>query len=201
MRTPNCACLVCSKPMYRRPYELKKYRHVACMDHRAIAQKLSGITDAQQSGLSLGREKGTNHRVGYKHLESSKIKASLSHKKWAQNNPERIVLRGLKSRGENHYRWNGGISRLNTSIRTMHENRKWADAVRARDKYCLRCGSENKLEAHHKKHLSHLIEYLGVTNRNEARKFAVILWDLNNGETLCKKCHWLEHGRIYDDNR
>src|SRR5689334_8304987 len=130
MRTPNTECLVCGKPLYRRPFELAKVRHVACMEHRALAQKISGITPAQKAGLALGSVKGTNYRVGYKHKVESRKKASESHKRWCAANPDAVKARGAKNRAENHYRWNGGSSRLNTSVRQMNENRIWMDAVK-----------------------------------------------------------------------
>lgn len=195
MRTPNAACIVCSKPFYRRPGELAKVRHVACMAHRAVAQKLSGITPSQHAGLSLGRQKGTNHRAGYRHRPESKAKASATHKVFWAANHDLAIARGQKIRGEAHYRWKGGISRLNQSIRRMTENRKWMDAVKARDGACLRCGSTRCLESHHRVGLATLIERLGIRSRDDARKNSAALWDLENGETLCRQCHYAEHGR------
>lgn len=200
MRTPNCECLVCGKPMYRRPYELAKVRHVACMEHRAEAQKISGITEKQNAALSLGRQKGTNHREGYKHREESKQKCSQSHKTYCANNPEKVAARGEKIRGENGGNWKGGISRLNTSIRQMTENRKWMDAVKFRDKACVKCGSVDNLESHHIVPLSSIIENLGILNRDDARKHKDVLWDLSNGVTLCRSCHYAEHGRTVNEN-
>lgn len=196
-RTPNCKCVVCGKPLYRRPYELKKVRHVACMEHRAEAQKLSGITDKQLEGLSLGREKGTNHRAGYKHKDSSRLKASESHKKWCAENPDKVMARGAKNRGENHYRWKGGSSRLNVSIRTMTEHRKWMDAIKERDGMCA-CGSTENLESHHIIPFRALLDKYGIKNREDARRCAE-LWDLSNGITVCRKCHYEIHGKKYED--
>lgn len=197
MRTPNCKCLICSKPLYRRPSELAKVRHVACFEHRAKAQSISGVTPAQQAGLSLGREKGTNHRTGYRHTPEAKKKASASHLKWCAENPDKVNARAEKLRGEQHYRWNGGVSKLNLSIRQMNENRKWMEAVKDRDgRKCVRCGSGECLESHHKKELAVLIQEHGITSRDDARNIAE-LWDISNGETLCERCHYSEHGRIY----
>lgn len=200
MRTPNSSCIVCGKPLYRRPSELKKVRHVVCKEHRGEAQKISGITPSQLAGLSLGREKGTNHRTGYKHREESKRKASESHKAWCAANPDRIAARGLKVRGENNYRWNGGISKLNTSIRQMNENRKWMDAVKERDRECRVCETTKNLESHHIIPLAILIDEHGIKNRDEARKCPA-LWDLDNGITLCRGHHYKLHGRNYENQR
>ena len=195
MRTPNAACLVCAKPLYRRPNELARVRHVACMEHRALAQHLSGVTEAQRAGLALGAVKGTNHRTGYSHRPESKAKVAAANKAFWLANPEKLEARSIKTRGPLNYRWKGGAAKLNLSIRQMNENRKWMDAVKARDGSCLRCGSVELLEAHHRTTLAVLVEALGIKSRDDARTHATALWDLNNGETLCQSCHYAEHGR------
>src|SRR5882762_10704155 len=188
MRTPNTKCLLCEKPLYRRPHELIKYRYTACMSCRGRAQLVAGITDKQQTGLLLGRKKGTNNRTGYRHKPESRRKASDTHKKYWSDHPEEAIARAANTRGANHYRWNGGSSKLNTSIRQMTENRKWMDAIKTRDGKCVRCPSVNDLESHHKKSLAQMIAELGITSRDDARKHADVLWDLNNGITLCQPC-------------
>lgn len=195
MRTPNTACIICAKPLYRRPNEVARTRFAACMVHRAEAQKLAGITDRQQAGLALGREKGTNHRAGYRHREESKAKVSASNRKFWAAHPVELEQRGAKLRGELHYQWKGGASKLNIAIRQMTENRKWMDAVKARDGGCVRCGGTDKLQSHHKRGLAELIEALSIKSVEDARQHSAVLWDLENGETLCEPCHYAEHGR------
>lgn len=196
MRTPNCVCIVCSKPMYRRPHELAKVRHVACMEHRAEAQKISGITDAQQRGLALGRPKGTNHRTGYKHREESKRKVSASNKAFWAAHPDQAAARGAKTRGERNRLWKGGITLLNKAVRTMSAYRNWTRAVRYRDGKCLRCGATEDLESHHITELVVLFGRFSIKTVDDARACDA-LWNVDNGETLCEKCHCAEHGRQY----
>lgn len=199
MRTPNSKCCVCEKPLYRRPSDLKKSRHVACMEHRAEAQKLSGITEKQKSGLAKGRRKGTNNRTGFTHDSATKEKITASIKAWCEQNQEKITERGAKTRGENHYNWKGGSSRLNVSIRQMNENRRWMDAVKERDGWvCVECGSAENVESHHIIPLAYLVSANGIRNRQDARN-CLALWDLNNGKTLCEKCHYEIHGRRHAD--
>lgn len=200
MRTPNCECCVCGKPLYRRPYELGKVRHVACMAHRAEAQVRSGITDAQKSGLSLGRQPGTNHRAGYKHHEESKRKTSESHKAWCAANPGKVRARGEKTRGERHYQWKGGASTLNAAIRRLTEFRKWAKSVRERDGRCTVCGTTDNLEAHHIEPFAALVHAHRLHDTDAARGCAP-LWDVSNGETLCQRCHYDRHGRKHAKTR
>jgi len=198
MRTPNAKCTICDKPLYRRPSELAKVRHVACMEHRNEAQAQAGLADAQLTALSLGRKPGTNNRTGYKHRKESKLKTSESQKKWCAANPDRVKARGDKTRGKNHYNWKGGCSRLNAAIRRLTENRKWMDAVKTRDGKCLVCGSIERLESHHIVPLAVLAGVHGITNREQARDCKE-LWDLKNGMTVCTRCHYKIHGRKYED--
>ena len=198
MRTPNTACIICEKPLYRRPFELANIRYAACMAHRAKAQSVAGITEAQAAGLSLGASLGGKTRLGYKHREDTKAKTSESHKKWCAENPDRVAERSIKRRGEKAYNWNGGSSRLNVTVRILNENRKWMAAVKARDSQCNRCGSIENLEAHHIVELADLIKMHGVKSADDARNTPE-LWDLENGETLCRRCHYAHHGRIYSE--
>lgn len=196
-RSPNSACVVCGVALYRRPYELARVRHVACMAHRAEAQKLSGITDAQREALSMGRTPGNNHLKGTKKSEASKAKASASNAAYWRENKAAALARAKA--GPDHYGWKGGITQLNQSIRQMTEYRRWTLAVRQRDGRCLRCGSVENMESHHRDELAVLIDRHGIKNRSDARQCAA-LWDIENGVTLCRRCHYAEHGRSHRGN-
>lgn len=195
MRTPNTKCILCAKPLYRRPPDLRRARYAACYQCRSRAQSVVGITEAQAAGLAKARKKGTNHRTGYVHRPESKAKVAESNRRFWAAHPELALQRAANSRGELAYNWKGGQSRLNLSIRQMHENRKWMDAVKERDGACVRCGSAEELESHHIIELAILIERCCVKTRADARHHAAVLWDLSNGETLCRTCHWRHHGR------
>lgn len=198
MRTPNSECCICGKPLYRRTGELARVRYVSCLKHRNEAQSIAGLTAAQIGSLALGRKPGTNNRIGYKHSEESKSKLSASHKFWCAANPDKVRARGEKVRGENHYRWRGGCSRLNAAIRRLTENRKWVDAVKDRDGKCFVCGAAETLEAHHIVPLAVLVEGYGITNRDQARDCSA-LWEVSNGVAVCPRCHYKIHRRTYED--
>ena len=74
------------------------------------------------------------------------------------------------------------------------------DAVKARDGCCQECGATDPLEAHHKIHIAELIDTLGIKSREDAAKHANVLWDIENGKTLCRPCHYAEHGRTYNED-
>lgn len=196
MRTPNSECCICKKKFYRRPCELKKYRFFACIEHRAKAQILFGQTDKQKQALKLGRTIGINHLNGIPKSKESNIKRSKSMKKWIKNNPEKAKERGKKIRGNNHYNWKGGISNINQAIRRMTEYRKWSKNIKLRDKKCIKCNSIILLEANHIKPLSEIILEFNINCCEDARK-CNILWDINNGITLCKICHYKYHNRNF----
>jgi len=195
MRTPNTECSICGKPLYRRPREFKEGVEFCCKGCRSELYKKR----PPSGNLELGREKGTNHLEGISKSEESNIKRAKSNKEFWTNNSDKAIQRGEKTRGDKHYNWKGGISSLNKSIRTMTENRKWMDAVKERDKLCLKCGSVENLESHHKKSIQEIIEEFNIRNRQDARECS-ILWDINNGGTLCQKCHYEIHGRKYDND-
>ena len=195
MRTPNTQCEICKKPLYRRPSDLARYKAVCCVGCRSELYKKR----EPSPNLILGREKGNNHLEGIPKSKASNIKRSKSHKKWCKENPDKVKERGEKVRGENHYNWKGGSTKLNKSIRLMTENRKWQKEVKKRDKNCQHCRSKKELEAHHIIPIVMLFEKYKITNRDEARNCPE-LWDIKNGLTLCRRCHYKLDNRKYNDN-
>lgn len=83
------------------------------------------------------------------------------------------IARGRKMRGENHPFWTGGHQER------PWEARKWAKKVKDRDKnMCVECLSAVQVQAHHIK---------DWVRNSELR------YDINNGTTLCPKCHATKH--------
>jgi len=88
--------------------------------------------------------------------------------------------------GENNPCWRGGATALIIRIRGLKKYASWRESVFKRDGYiCQDCGFDkgNILEAHHIIFVSDCIK-----NKN-----LELIFDVNNGLTLCKKCHKKMH--------
>lgn len=201
MRTPNCECIICKKPLYRRPFELKKARYVACIEHRIEAQRKHCVTENQLKALSMGRQKGTNHLEGIPKSEHFKTILSLKMSEWCRNNPQQSKDRAICHKGDNHHLWNNGSSLFNQQVRRLQELRNWQNQVKDRDgRKCTKCGSNNNLESHHIVELSVLLVQYNICSIEEARNCKE-LWNIENGITLCQEHHYQIHGRNYENKR
>ncbi len=77
--------------------------------------------------------------------------------------------------GANSYFWKGGITPENEAIRGSAEAVAWKRAVMSRDGYrCYLCGAGGRLHAHH------IYPFA---------EFEKLRFDVDNGITLCPKCH------------
>lgn len=97
--------------------------------------------------------------------------------------------------GESSYGWKGGLSNINGLIRASKKMTEWRVRVFKRDNYtCQKCGDKKggNLEAHHIKPLSQIIKDNDIKTMYDALNCKE-LWDVNNGITLCKKCHHKIH--------
>lgn len=91
--------------------------------------------------------------------------------------------------GERNNFWKGGTTKLQDRIRKSIEYKQWRKTVYERDNYiCQKCGKNGRLEAHHIKSFSKIISENNIKTLEEAI-LCKELWNIENGETLCKSCH------------
>ena len=98
-------------------------------------------------------------RKGYRPSEATKRKVSEAFK------------------GEKSHFWKGGITPINSVIRSSLEYKLWREAVFKRDNYtCIWCGDKRG----------------GKLNADHIKPFALfpeLRFALDNGRTLCEPCH------------
>lgn len=128
--------------------------------------------------MSLTRKgKKTGKRKPFS--EETKRKMSISQTGKVRSEYTRKKISEAESGSKSH-RWKGGISKNNLIIRNGIEYRLWREAVFARDNWtCQKCLNRGvELEAHHIKKFS---------------LFPELRFAIDNGLTLCKDCHKLQH--------
>lgn len=144
-------------------------------------KKLSKKHIKNLSKSHMGKFSGEGFKKGHiptnKGLKASdeiKIKLSLSHK--GQHNSPKTQFKKGENKGAENYRWRGGISSENKTIRGSIEMQLWKNSVLSRDGWtCQKYETkDSKLHVHHIKNFSSSPEL----------RFAI-----DNGITLSAKAH------------
>jgi len=107
---------------------------------------------------------------------------------------------------QNNPAWKGGVTPLVNQIRRCHQYKDWRNAVFTRDDFtCVFCNTRGGwIEAdHYPKMFSEIFYENSIETIKQAQENGEF-WDINNGRTLCKKCHNSCHSKcktIVIDNR
>lgn len=141
-----------------------------------------------------GFQKGHSNKswLGKKHTEETKAKMRAARlKNNPMHNPDVVAKRSatLIKNGtfakENSNNWKGGITPEQILVRNSKEMGIWRNSIFVRDDHtCQHCGDrcgkgiDVYLHAHHIKGFA---------------EYPKLRFDVNNGITLCKKCHYEEH--------
>jgi hypothetical protein len=132
---------------------------------------------------------------GHKISEETKKRISKSlmgvkNPRWGKSLSEEAKKKlSLQRRGEKSHKWKGGKTKFEDCIYNSYKHRQWKKAVFQRDEEtCQKCGSKKMLSAHHLKSISSFVEKFSMKTLDEVLG-CVELWELDNGQTLCKKCH------------
>jgi hypothetical protein len=124
------------------------------------------------------------------------IEKRVSHFR-GKKRPEWVVnkIRSKIMKGKDCHFWKGGVCKLSHRLREIPEYKKWRKQVFERDHYtCQKCytksgnGIRVELEAHHIIRFVDILKDNNIKTIKEAIDFPN-LWDTNNGQTLCLKCH------------
>jgi len=137
--------------------------------------------------------KQIEHFVKNKKQISTKISKALTGKKLSLSHRLRL--------SESHKKKDS----VRLLIKRLRENityKEWRQKIFSRDNWtCQKCYKKGGyLEAHHKRTLSLLLKEYNIKTLEDAIKCR-LLWKIDNGITLCKKCHIEFHKRYgYKNN-
>jgi hypothetical protein len=111
--------------------------------------------------------------------------AKKARKGFRQNTGKTLFKKGIYA-GKKHWNWKGGISSKKKKMWSSGDYQNWRKAVFQKDNYacqiknCKKIDKETRiLNAHHIK---------------ETYKYPELIFDVNNGQTLCLKHHKELHG-------
>jgi len=127
---------------------------------------------------------------GRKFSEIHKKNLSISHKGHKVREDVKEKIKNSISK-EKHPNWKGGITPIVYQVRNSFKYRQWRSDIFTRDNYtCVNCNLRGVyLEAdHYPKRFSVIFREYKIKTFNEAMDCDE-LWNINNGRTLCKKCH------------
>jgi hypothetical protein len=115
-------------------------------------------------------------------------KGSFNHSKETKEKMKIVHIGKLT--GIKCYFWKGGITPLRMQIRASFRYRQWISDVFTRDDFtCQECGKRGgTLNAHHIKPFFLICEENKIITYEQALDCEE-LWNINNGKTLCERCH------------
>lgn len=217
---PELICPICGKKRYRHPSEIHhKCCSNKCGQHYRFLNVAQRVGEERLSYLYLTKQKsfrkisqitGVNIKTLRKMARHFKIPirhGSEAVKTQWENNQERKKYQAeILNKNRPDEAWNKGLTKNDHSslqkiseqrngkgnpcykdgstpyykrLRTQSPHRKWSRTVKKRDGYkCTKCGNRKQLHAHHIKSF---------------RKDTELRYDVDNGITLCKDCHWNLH--------
>lgn len=153
-------------------------------------------------GFWKGRKKSEEHinkirmgNLGKKRSEENRAKCKARRTPIEVRLKQSRVRRALNIVGEKNSAWKGGITPIVKKIRHSCEYIDWRSSIFRRDNYsCIFCGKRGGyiVVDHFPKTFAEIIFQYKIKNMEDALACDE-LWDINNGRTLCKKCHNLSH--------
>lgn len=172
---------------------------LGCDKYLLTIDQLTEIYEKYKSGFNTP-ELAKEYKVSTDSLQRSlkrhgfvlRTQAESCKKHW--NDPEFKEFCAKRTTGDKSPNWNGGTTTLLSKLRNSSKGRSWRKSVFERDNYtCQKCGSEDNLNAHHIREFDSMVKEKNITSVEQSRLYPE-LWDISNGETLCRTCH-IEHHR------
>lgn len=177
--------LLISKKLLEYKY-IKEQKSIRTIAKEIGAGKSTILSRLHQYNIPV--RKNTELRKGMKFNQEWKDKISKNH---ADVSGYKNPMFGIRRCGPNAPGWQGGKTKLIQGIRSLQQAIEWRDRIYKRDHYqCQDCNDKTgrNLNADHIIPLSYLIKKHKVLTTQQAIQTPE-LWDIDNGRTLCRKCH------------
>jgi len=110
----------------------------------------------------------------------------LETQKWCD---VRCYMKWRRGKNNPHFKGNEAVCLLKKRIRGIAEHKEWHKDILRRDNWtCQCCGDKRNIEVHHLKSFFDIYKEFNLKTIEDARN-CEILWDITNGQTLCRRCH------------
>jgi hypothetical protein len=140
--------------------------------------KISKANKGQKRTEECIKKISDTHKGKKPYIMTKEIREKMSNSHNGKKNPW-----AKHFYGENHWNWKGGITPINKKIRGGIEFKLWRKSIFERDNFtCQKCGQRGGFL-----HPHHILNFFD----HEDIRFAI-----NNGITLCKKCHKFFHHKF-----
>lgn len=192
------------KGIYKRTPVMQTGKFLRTLKHKvtnSIAMKKAGIKPPTRLGVKLTEKhkekisislkgKGNKWNKGKEMLPQTKEALRKARLGKPLSNEHRKKI-SESQKGEKSCHWKGGATNKNKTIRCSVEWKIWRESVFKRDNYiCQQCkiksskGNRILLHPHHIKSFA---------------RYPELRFEIDNGITLCKKCHNVIHRRKNDN--
>jgi len=190
----NKNCSYCGKEyeVYPCRFNISKFCSVSCgakerkfteetkqkISKAQLGKKLSEITKQKIRAKLMGN-KNTMGRILSEEHKRKLLLVNIGRKFSEESKKKMSKIRKGRFTGEKSGKWKGGITPINEKIRKSFRYKEWREKVFKRDDYtCQACKNKSRgdINAHHIKSFA---------------DFPKLRYRVNNGITLCEKCHKL----------
>lgn len=152
------------------------------------------------------KQKMSQSLIGRKTSDETRKKLSAAHsginhhfygKNLSDEHVQKLSISHMGKLGDQSSNWKGGTKLLSNRLRALFYYRDWKLHVYSKDRFCCTvCGIVPKyLHAHHLVPLNQVIKKNRIKTLDDAIACKEI-WDVENGVSLCTKCHAIEHNGI-----
>lgn len=184
--------------------KLWKGKHHSAETKKKMSETRKGKPHPWNKGVPLKqetKEKLSKAHLGKKFSDDHKLNISQARIgiKFSETHLENLrkinALKKKTMKGDKCWRWKGGITPIKKQIRESYKYKEWRHKCFLKDNFtCQKCNIKGgDLEVHHKKPFYKLLKeatsYMPLFSIYEASMFYSPMWDINNGMTLCQRCH------------